>query len=69
MSTYVLSRVQLFETLWAIVHQIPLSMEFPRQENWSGLSFPSPGCKKYAHQLQTKEWNQRPKAQQKLDFQ
>ena len=27
---------------WAIDHQAPLSMEFPRQENWSGLPFPSP---------------------------
>ena len=25
-----------------IVHQAPLSMEFPRQEYWSGLPFPSP---------------------------
>ena len=25
-----------------IVHQAPLSMEFPRQLYWSGLSFPSP---------------------------
>ena len=24
-------------------HQAPLSMEFSRQEYWSGLSFPSPG--------------------------
>ena len=24
-----------------IVHQAPPSMEFPRQESWSGLSFPS----------------------------
>ena len=24
-------------------HQAPLSMGFPRQEHWSGLSFPSPG--------------------------
>ena len=23
--------------------QVPLSMRFPRQEHWSGLSFPSPG--------------------------
>ena len=28
---------------WTIVHQIPLSMEFCRQEYWSGLPFPSPG--------------------------
>ena len=27
----------------AIVHQAPLSMEFPRQEYWSRLPFPSPG--------------------------
>ena len=30
-------------TLWAIAHQAPLSMEFPRQEYWNGLPFPSPG--------------------------
>ena len=29
--------------LWALAHQAPLSMEFSRQEYWSGLSFPSPG--------------------------
>ena len=29
--------------LWTAAHQAPLSMEFPRQESWSGLSFPSPG--------------------------
>ena len=28
---------------WVIVHQAPLFMEFPRQEYWSGLPFPSPG--------------------------
>ena len=38
-----LSRVQLFETPWTVAHQAPLSMEFPRQENCSGLLFPSPG--------------------------
>ena len=26
-----------------IARQAPLSMEFPRQEYWSGLPFPSPG--------------------------
>ena len=26
-----------------IAHQAPLSMEFPKQEYWSELSFPSPG--------------------------
>ena len=32
-----------FATPWAIALQAPLSMGFPRQESWSGLSFPSPG--------------------------
>ena len=32
-----------FATPWTVTHQAPLSMGFPRQENWSGLSFPSPG--------------------------
>ena len=26
-----------------VAHQTPLSMEFSRQEYWSGLPFPSPG--------------------------
>ena len=29
-------------TPWTVAHQAPLSMEFPRQEYWSGLPFPSP---------------------------
>ena len=28
---------------WTVVHQVPLSMVFPIQEYWSGLSFPLPG--------------------------
>ena len=28
---------------WTVAHQAPLSMGFPRQEYWSGLSFPPPG--------------------------
>ena len=40
---YALSRVQLFATSWTIAQQPPLSMEFSRQEHWSGLPFPSPG--------------------------
>ena len=28
---------------WTVAHQAPLSMGFSRQENWSGLSFPSQG--------------------------
>ena len=30
-------------TLWTVASQAPLSMEFFRQENWSGLPFPPPG--------------------------
>ena len=39
----VLSHVRLFVTPWTVAHQAPLSMEFSRQEYWSGLPFPSPG--------------------------
>ena len=28
-------------TSWIVAHQTPLSMDFPRQEYWSGLPFPS----------------------------
>ena len=38
-----LSRVQLFATPWTLACQAPMSMEFSRQEYWSGLLFPSPG--------------------------
>ena len=30
-------------TPWTVAHQAPLCTEFPRQEYWSGLSFPAPG--------------------------
>ena len=30
-------------TLQSIAHQAPLSVEFPRQDYWSGLPFPTPG--------------------------
>ena len=46
MRPYVLSHfscVRLFVTLWTVALQAPLSMEFSRQEYWSGLPFPSPG--------------------------
>ena len=36
------SRVQLFTTLWTVACQAPLSVEFSRQECWSGLPFPTP---------------------------
>ena len=32
-----------FVTPWTAAHQVPLYMEFPRQEYWSRLPFPSPG--------------------------
>ena len=38
-----LSCVQLFVTPWTVAYQAPQSMEFSRQEFWSGLPFPSPG--------------------------
>ena len=41
-----LSCVQLFATPWTVptpLPQAPLSMEFSRQEYWSGLPFLSPG--------------------------
>ena len=34
---------RLFATQWTVVRQVPLSMEFFRQEHWSGLSFSTPG--------------------------
>ena len=39
----VLSHVQLFMTPRTIARQAPLSVEFSRQEYWSGLPFPTPG--------------------------
>ena len=37
---YSLSHIRLFGTPWIVAHQAPLPMEFPRQEYYSGLSFP-----------------------------
>ena len=36
------SRVRVFETLWTVASQAPLSMGFSRQEYWSGLPCPPP---------------------------
>ena len=36
------SPVRLFATPWTVAHQAPLSVEFSRQEYWSGFPFPSP---------------------------
>ena len=38
-----LSCVRLFATPWMVAYQVPRSLEFSRQEYWSGLLFPSPG--------------------------
>ena len=40
---WVLSRVRLFATPWALACQAPLSLGLCRQEYWSGLPCPSPG--------------------------
>ena len=48
---YSLIKVQVLVTqscltlcnLWTVAYQAPLSLEFSRQEYWSGLSCPSPG--------------------------
>ena len=39
----ILSRVRLSVAPWTVTHQAPLSMGFPRQEQWSGWPFPPPG--------------------------
>ena len=38
-----LSCVRLFATPWTVAYQAPQSMEFSREEYWSGLPYPSPG--------------------------
>ena len=38
-----LNHAVLFVTPWTVAHQVPLSVEFSRQEYWSGLPFPPPG--------------------------
>ena len=53
-----LSHIQLFAAQWAVAHQAPPSMEFSRQEYWSGLPFcslgdlPDPGIKPGSPALQ-----------------
>ena len=37
------SHVWLFATPWTVTRQAPLSMEFSRQEYWSGLPCSLPG--------------------------
>ena len=42
-SVKLLSRVRLFAVPKTVAYQAPSSMEFSRQEYWSGWPFPSPG--------------------------
>ena len=57
-SVSLLSRVRLFATPWTLSHQVPLSMEFSRQEYWSGLpctplwDLPNPGIEPRSPTLQ-----------------
>ena len=46
-----LSHVRLFEIPWTVAYQSPLSMEFSRQEYWSGLPFPSPGSQTHVSNI------------------
>ena len=46
------SRVRLRATLETAAHQAPLSLEFSRQEHWSGLPFPSA-----MHQSEKWKWS------------
>ena len=43
-----LSHILLFATPWIVAYQAPPSIEFSRQESWSGLSFPSLGDLPYS---------------------
>ena len=43
-----LSRVWLFANPWTAAYQAPPSMEFSRQEYWSGLPLPSPPLSNYS---------------------
>ena len=52
------THIQLLLTLWTVARQAPLSVEFPRQEYWSGLPFsppadlPNPGIEPASPALQ-----------------
>ena len=49
MCVCVLSCVPLIVTARAVAYEAPLSMEFPMQENWSGLPFPTPRNARNSH--------------------
>ena len=52
-----LSRVWLFATPWTAAYQAPLSMEFSRQEYWSGVPLPSPSGFPYFLQFKSEFYN------------
>ena len=43
MKVKVAQLVQLFVTQWTVALQVSLSVEFSRQEHWSGFPCPPPG--------------------------
>ena len=43
-----------------VAHQSPLSMEFSRQEYWSGLAFPAPGIETASPALSGRFFNNEP---------
>ena len=57
---YMVSHVPLFAIPWTVDCQVPLSIEFSRQEYWSVLPFPTPGDLPYprsnSHLLTLLHW-------------
>ena len=51
------SCVQLFATPRIVACQAPLSMEFSRQEYWSGLPFPTPGMENEGERNSQWSWS------------
>ena len=41
-SGHMLSCIRIFAAPWTVAHQVPLCMEFSKQESWSGFPFPTP---------------------------
>ena len=50
-----LCHVRVFETPWTVTRQPSVSMEFSRQQYWSGLPFPPPGDLLYLSKDQTQD--------------
>ena len=74
-NVHCLSHVRLFTIPWTIAHQAPLSMGFTRQENWSGLPYPSPGdlpevkqSKDKYHMISLCMWNLKRKGTSELIY-